>query len=1473
MIDNQSDKSALGSTTNNNNNNNNKTGIMLNQQQSTSTTANNNNVKKIGESQSDVFSITLTGNTGSEPPFSNKGLVLPRFGTLRIVVPCGLEAAAGQPQLYCNYPASGAQFSRTQYSLIKSPTTYNGHDDIVFNLKITHHGCFDYYLEWSAPSSPSSDKKIVKRGSIGSFQIHPNLSINGRPLQPDGIVLQTVLTKCLGTLDSWNDYIKTASETGYNMIHYTPVQEIGASGSCYSIFDQLSIAPSLWPAGKAPADQNQRLDALEKVIRESERNHGCISMIDLVWNHTSFNSNWLKQHPEAGYNPDNSPHLKAAVEVDQALNRYSKSIEGTSIVSLEQLDNLITHIGDSCLNPLKLWEYYVLDVSREMESFNQKYPATVPTINPEMPFNSPFMPISPKNANENADLVNQIQKKGLIRNPNYERFSMTIDLEFTFKLLNGNATFKNYTMEEKKQRYEDLLRLINLNLYREYDGDHDAILNNVRERIKYERLAAHGPRLGPISSSKPMLASYFTIVECDDGRRVPLANNGWIFNYNPAVDFASKDSRAYLRRDVIVWGDCVKMRYGQKPEDNPWLWQHMRTYTERMAKLFHAIRIDNCHSTPINVAQYLLDAARAVRPTIYVTCELFTGSEEADSEFVKRLGINSLIREAMQCHDSWELGRVCHRYGGQPIASFVSPTVEGRHFHSVSNQPYDVNSLKPHLPPALFMDCTHDNETPAQKRTVADTLPNSAIVAMTVSAIGSTHGYDEIYPSTIDLVHETRTYQKQSGDNKSGLFPLKTLLNKLHVEMADNQYSEVHIHQEHNVIMVQRFSPKLNRSVFLVAHTAFTVDNPEDILLPEVINIPCKVTEFIVGARITNSHDWHRNDQLLTGVNIDVETYYGNSVFDKYCYIENDYSLERNLKLKLKDFPPGAILLFRGEVPAECTTAMNQLDVALSEVSALDNAIRSFTLLDMNTILFKHPEEERVNGGGGYNIPNYGTLPFCGIQGFATILNRISEWNDLSHPLCNNLREGNWAMDYIMMRLNNNPAYKPLIEWFNHSFWLVKQIPRHFIPKYFNAVVLTAYRSIVDKAISLMSPFVIESNWFVKALALASIEFYGVCTPLINNPIVLESFKNPQASLCAGLPHFCAGYMRSWGRDTFIALRGVMLSTGRLDEAKQLIVGYGSSTQFGLIPNLLDSGNRPRYNARDSTWWYLKSIQDYSDLLASDTERKTFLATRVFRLFPSDPNQPYSTVAELIQEIMQCHAQGIKFREPFAGREIDEKMKDEGFNINITLNRDNGFLYGGNQFNCGTWMDKMGESAKAHNYGDPATPRDGAPIEITAMLFSTLKWLAKINQSGIYPHSSVKVSGSDLKFSEWQKLIQDNFELFYYIPSSSEDKKYKINTSFVRRRYIYKDTVGSSSQYTDYQFRPNQLVAMSFAPELFNREKAQKTLDLTYIQQSSYASLPELTNRDGAYCRDSCDSQAWSIGTIIASLCYLNNHK
>jgi hypothetical protein len=119
----------------------------------------------------------------------------------------------------------------------------------------------------------------------------------------------------------------------------------------------------------------------------------------------------------------------------------------------------------------------------------------------------------------------------------------------------------------------------------------------------------------------------------------------------------------------------------------------MATYVRRMAALFHALRgklmlrlthlkltcfvagdaVDNAHGTPLHVAAAMIDTAREIRPDLYVNAELFTGSLERDVEYISRLGINSLVREAMQASDPGDLVRCVYSYGGAPVASLRPP--------------------------------------------------------------------------------------------------------------------------------------------------------------------------------------------------------------------------------------------------------------------------------------------------------------------------------------------------------------------------------------------------------------------------------------------------------------------------------------------------------------------------------------------------------------------------------------------------------------------------------------------------------------------------------------------------------------------------------------------------------------------------------------------------------------------------------
>jgi hypothetical protein len=189
--------------------------------------------------------------------------------------------------------------------------------------------------------------------------------------------------------------------------------------------------------------------------------------------------------------------------------------------------------------------------------------------------------------------------------------------------------------------------------------------------------------------------------------------------------------------------------------------------------------------------------------------------------------------------------------------------------------------------------------------------------------------------------------------------------------------------------------------------------------------------------------------------------------------------------------------------------------------------------------------------------------------------------------------------------------------------------------------------------------------------------------------------------------------------------------------------------QFQDSAQAIDCGSR--YNSRDSPWWMVQNIQDYC-VMAPDGY--SILSEPVKRRFPEDDTwvpwddpKAYSyssTIAEIIQEILQRHAEGISFREYNAGPNLDRQMKNEGFQIDVKVDWNTGFTLGGNEHNCGTWMDKMGESENAGTKGVPGTPRDGAPVEIIGLLFSTLRWLSEVRSKGKFPFEGVNAMGESL---------------------------------------------------------------------------------------------------------------------------------
>ena len=112
-------------------------------------------------------------------------------------------------------------------------------------------------------------------------------------------------------------------------------------------------------------------------------------------------------------------------------------------------------------------------------------------------------------------------------------------------------------------------------------------------------------------------------------------------------------------------------------------------------------------------------------------------------------------------------------------------------------------------------------------------------------------------------------------------------------------------------------------------------------------------------------------------------------------------------------FEPGSIMLF--------ATDMKEMPKDLDDTckSGADEAFGELDLIDLNCILHRADGEERdaTGGDGTYSISNFGSLVYCGLEGWMNPLRQVMEHNDLGHPLAAHLRDGTWAMDYVHDRI------------------------------------------------------------------------------------------------------------------------------------------------------------------------------------------------------------------------------------------------------------------------------------------------------------------------------------------------------------------------------------------------------------------------------------------------------------------------
>jgi len=166
-------------------------------------------------------------------------------------------------------------------------------------------------------------------------------------------------------------------------------------------------------------------------------------------------------------------------------------------------------------------------------------------------------------------------------------------------------------------------------------------------------------------------------------------------------------------------------------------------------------------------------------------------------------------------------------------------------------------------------------------------------------------------------------------------------------------------------------------------------------------------------------------------------------------------------------------------------------------------------------------------------------------------------------------------------------------------------------------------------------------------------------------------------TIVAGYPWFT-----DWGRDTFIALRGLCLATGRPSDARDILIEWAGGVSEGMLPNRFpDRGDAPEFNSVDASLWYVVAVHEL-----------VLLARGRPSLLSVDQRQ---SLESAVHRIVAGYAAGTRF--------------------GIRMDTD-GLLAAGIPGAQLTWMD-----ARAGDRG--ITPRIGKPVEVQALWLNAL-WIA-----------------------------------------------------------------------------------------------------------------------------------------------------
>jgi len=256
------------------------------------------------------------------------------------------------------------------------------------------------------------------------------------------------------------------------------------------------------------------------------------------------------------------------------------------------------------------------------------------------------------------------------------------------------------------------------------------------------------------------------------------------------------------------------------------------------------------------------------------------------------------------------------------------------------------------------------------------------------------------------------------------------------------------------------------------------------------------------------------------------------------------------------------------------------------------------------------------------------------------------------------------------MQLSKPAEFVPVPDWYFNIEYMEEQKRGYdfkedlYVPGYFEMPIKKGESIVFSASTSEASPGGFKRKFTVEHEQRISKDSLKAC--LLNAAQQFIVRKSDRTEIKAGFP-----WHGTWGRDTFMALPGLCLSTGDLSTALEVIDSMVARMKQGLFPTMASKG-KPAFKSADAPMWFIRALQQYAKY---------------------DPKfDMWAKYGRAIKEVMEIYREGRS---------------------GIIRMLDNGLIYTDDGQNPLTWMDAVVN-------GRMVTPRTGLAVEVNALWYNAV---------------------------------------------------------------------------------------------------------------------------------------------------------